>query len=88
MDLDRMGTSGWGRRWVIQSGRSYLRIIFRSLFVTHIKKKSGWRRCTREDPYSGESKVGADFRGDTGVLGLWAPCCMCVFNISVVDTDS
>ena len=38
-------------------------------------------------PYAEENTVGADLCGDTGVIGLWGPCSMCVFNVRVVDTD-
>ena len=37
-------------------------------------------------PYADMSKVGDDLRGDTGVLGLWSLCMMCVF--CVVDRDT
>ena len=42
----------------------------------------------RGDPYAEEREVDADLYGDTGVLGLWYPCRMCVFDVNVVDTDA
>ena len=31
--------------------------------------------------------VGTELRGYTGVIGLWDPCRISVFNVCVVDTD-
>ena len=50
--------------------------------------RCGRRWDIRGDPYAEESGVGAEFLGDTGVIGLWAPFWRCVFNICVVDIDA
>ena len=36
----------------------------------------------------GESGVGSDLCGDTGILGFWDPSRICVFNVCVVETDT
>ena len=46
-----------------------------------------WIWGTSGDTYMEESKVGSELNGDIGVLGLWDPRRMCVFNVCVVDTD-
>ena len=41
------------------------------------------RRVSRGYPYAEEIEVGSDVCGDTGVLGLWSPCRMYVFDLSM-----
>ena len=43
--------------------------------------RCGRRQVTRGGPYAEESEVGADLRGDTGVIGFWDPPRMFVFNV-------
>ena len=46
------------------------------------------RRGTRRDLYTEDVKVGDDIYGDTGVLVLWDPCSVCIFDVPVVDTGA
>ena len=38
--------------------------------------------------YVNDTEVGADLRGDNGVLGFWNTRRMCVFDIHAVDTNA
>ena len=50
--------------------------------------REGWPGTGHKgDNYAEESEVGAELRGDTGVLVFWALHRMCVFEIFVVDTN-
>ena len=35
-----------------------------------------------------DREFGTDLNWDTGVLGLWYPCRMCVFDVNIVNIDA
>ena len=46
-----------------------------------------WSRIPLGDTYTNLTEVDDYICGDTGVLGLWDLCRMCIFDVCIVNTD-